>query len=240
MIRLPARQRALALVVLPLTALVLLAGCGSSDGSGKDDTSADGPCAYTKEGSAAKPVDLPPSTPDPKNPATLTIATTAGDIPITLEPTQAPCAVNSFVSLADQGYFDDTQCHRLTTQGYYVLQCGDPTGTGRGGPGYRFDDELVPDDPRLQPCGEAGQQRYCTYNSGTVAMANSGADTNGSQFFLVYGNSPFPPAFTVLGHLDAAGLKTVKAIASAGVGTENGMGPGDGTPKNPVTIISVK
>lgn len=144
------------------------------------------------------------------------------------------------MSLAKQGYFDNTTCHRLTTQGYFVLQCGDPTGTGRGGPGYTFDDELVDNDPRLQPCGQEAGQDYCTYNAGIVAMANAGPNTNGSQFFLVYGNSKFPPSYTVLGNMGATGLKVVKQIAAKGVGTENGMGPGDGAPKEPVTITSVK
>jgi peptidyl-prolyl cis-trans isomerase B (cyclophilin B) len=189
---------------------------------------------------AARKVHRPPSDPPKTNPDTLTITTSAGAIPVTLEPTQAPCAVNSLVSLADQGFFDNTTCHRLSTQGYFVLQCGDPTGTGRGGPGYRFADELVENDPRLQPCGTEAGQDYCTYNAGTVAMANSGPNTNGSQFFLVYGNSKFPPDYTVLGHMDAAGLAVVKAIAAKGIGTPNNIAPGDGTPKEPVTITSVK
>ncbi|RNL80413.1 peptidylprolyl isomerase [Nocardioides marmorisolisilvae] len=170
----------------------------------------------------------------------MVITTNRGTIPITFEPDQAPCAVNSFVALATQGYFDNTSCHRLTTEGYYVLQCGDPLGTGQGGPGYSFKDELLDNDPRLQPCGNAGGQAYCTYGTGTVAMANRGPNTNGSQFFLVYGSSRFPPDFTVFGHLDASGLKVIKAIAAKGIGTPSGMGPGDGAPKEPVTITSVK
>ncbi|MGO4258940.1 peptidylprolyl isomerase [Marmoricola sp. RAF53] len=231
------RLRVLALVLLPL---LVLAGCGSADDK-SSTTADDGPCTYTKSGDAARKVSMPPSTPDPKNPAELTISTSAGDIPVTLEPDTAPCAVNSFVSLADQGFFDDTRCHRLTTNGYYVLQCGDPTGTGSGGPGYVFANELVKNDERLQPCGTQGGQEFCTYNAGVVAMANAGGPaSNGSQFFLVYGNSTFPPDYTVLGHMDAAGLKVVKEIGAAGIGQENGMGPGDGAPKNPVTITSVK
>jgi len=226
----------LALLLVPL---LLLAGCGSGDDGNATGTST-GQCTYEDSGAqAARKVDLPPSNPPATNPTTLTISTSAGDIPVTLEPAQAPCAVNSLVSLADQGYFDDTPCHRVTTQGYFVLQCGDPTGSGRGGPGYTFADELVDNDPRLQPCGTEGGQEYCTYNAGTVAMANAGPDTNGSQFFLVYGNSKFPPAYAVLGHLDAAGLKVVKDIAAKGIGTQ-GMGPGDGTPKEPVTITGIK
>ncbi|MFL6022228.1 MAG: peptidylprolyl isomerase [Marmoricola sp.] len=233
------RPRAAALVLLPL---VLLTACGGS-GSKKPaaERTASGPCSYTKDGSqAAKSVKLPPATPAAGNPASMVIATNAGDIPVTFETDQAPCTVGSFVSLAQQGYFDNTPCHRLTTQGYYVLQCGDPLGTGQGGPGYTFKDELVADDPRLQPCGSVGGQAYCTYPTGTLAMANRGPNTNGSQFFLVYGSSRFPPDFTVFGHLDAPGLKVIKQIAAKGVGTASGLGPGDGAPKDPVTITSVK
>jgi peptidyl-prolyl cis-trans isomerase B (cyclophilin B) len=229
------RTRLAPLLLLPA---LLLAGCG---GAGDDATgTTTGKCSYHDSGApAARKVDPPPSDPPADNPDTLTISTSAGDIPVTLEPEQAPCAVNSLISLADQGYFDNTRCHRLSTQGYFVLQCGDPTGTGRGGPGYTFADELVDNDPRLQPCGQEGGEDYCTYNTGTVAMANAGPNTNGSQFFLVYGNSKFPPAYTVIGHMDAAGLKVVKDIAAKGVGSP-GLGPDDGAPKEPVTITSVK
>jgi peptidyl-prolyl cis-trans isomerase B (cyclophilin B) len=233
------RPRIAALALLPL---LLLAGCGSaSKNPSANTTNTSGPCHYAKDGTkAAKPVQLPPSTPDQSNPASMVISTSAGDIPVTFEAGSAPCTVNSFVSLARQGYFDRTPCHRLTTQGYYVLQCGDPMGTGQGGPGYTFADELVQNDPRLQPCGNEQGQAFCTYNTGTVAMANRGPNTNGSQFFLVYGNSRFPPDYTVFGHLDAAGLKVIKAIAAKGVAGSGGMGPGDGAPKEPVTITSVK
>jgi len=234
------RTRLKLLVLVPL--LVALAGCGSGGGKDATDTSS-GKCKYLDSGvPSARKVDPPPSNPPADLPDTLTISTSAGDIQVALEAEQAPCAVNSFASLAKQGYFDGTTCHRLTTQGYFVLQCGDPTGKGTGSPGYVFADELVPNDPRLQPCGQEAGQEYCTYNTGTVAMANAGQDTNGSQFFLVYGNSKFPPAYTVLGHMDAAGLKVVKDIAAQGIapGTDSADRPGDGAPKTPVTIKTVK
>lgn len=230
-----------------ITALLLAAGaagCGSgTDGAGVNPTTSPSPgatagpavtCEYTEEGNAAKAVRLPPEKTDPNAPRQVVITTNAGPVPVTLEPETAPCAVHSFLWLANQGYFDDTPCHRLSTKGYYVLQCGDPSGTGSGGPGYYFDDELVPNDPRLQPC----QPEACTYSSGLLAMANSSPNANGSQFFLVYGASLFPPDYVVLGHMNASGLKTVKEIAAAGIGKEV-LGPGDGTPKKPVEIQSV-
>jgi peptidyl-prolyl cis-trans isomerase B (cyclophilin B) len=151
----------------------------------------------------------------------LTITTNRGAIKATLNDTGTPCTANSFTSLAKQGYFDDTKCHRLTTQDIFVLQCGDPTGTGTGGPGYSFDDELT------------GQE---TYPAGTLAMANAGPNTNGSQFFLVYADTSLPPSYTVFGKIDAAGLQVVSQIARAG--TANGSP--DGAPKDDVVISSVK
>ena len=121
--------------------------------------------------------------------------------------------------MAEQGWFDGTQCHRLTTQGIFVLQCGDPTATGTGGPGYAFDDELTGEE---------------TYPAGTLAMANSGEDTNGSQFFIVYDDTQMPPLYTVFGTVDDAGLEAVRAVARDG--TADG-GP-DGTPATAVAIES--
>ena len=235
------RTRTLRLVLPALLPLLLVVGCGGSEAPKTGGTADSGPCKYRKDGSKpAKAVEPPPSTPPAGNPTSMVVSTNAGDIPITFEADQAPCTVNSFVSLAQQGFFDNTPCHRITTQGYYVLQCGDPMGTGQGGPGYSFADELVANDPRLQPCGKSHGQAYCTYGTGSVAMANRGPGTNGSQFFLVYGSSRFPPDFTVFGHLNAAGLKVIKGIAARGVGTLDGIGPGDGSPKKPVNILSVK
>ncbi len=130
--------------------------------------------------------------------------------------------MNSFLSLAEQGYFDDTPCHRLTTApaSISVLQCGDPSGTGMGGPGYSFDDEL------------AGSE---TYPAGTLAMANAGPNTNGSQFFMVYADSTLAPDYTVFGQLDDAGLKVVQELGKLGTAT----GEPDGPPAKKVTITSV-
>lgn len=184
----------------------------------------EGACAYTSDGSGgsgiAGPVDLPPSDPTVEGTVRGVITANIGRLPIRLDADAAPCTVNSFVSLAEQGYFDRVSCHRLTTQGILVLQCGDPTESGTGGPGYSFADELTGDE---------------TYPPGTLAMANSGADTNGSQFFIVYGETPLPPQYTVFGTVTDAALRTVAREARAGV---QGGGT-DGTPKNAVTFQTV-
>jgi peptidyl-prolyl cis-trans isomerase B (cyclophilin B) len=209
----------LAVVALSLTA------CGGDDGSeaidpGSSDVSTTS-CDYPADSAGAAKEVEPPSTKAPDTgDVTLTIATTVGDLKATLGRDKTPCTVNSFLSLADQGYFDDTACHRMTTAGIFVLQCGDPSGTGAGGPGYSFKDELDGTE---------------TYEAGTLAMANAGPDTNGSQFFIVYADSPLPPSYTVFGHVDDAAVKTVEDVAKKGVTG----GQGDGAPKEDVTISSV-
>ena len=222
-------MRRLAIFLVAAATTVPLASCGDAD-TASDSPSPDrsstaasaaatGSCTYTPTGDAARKVDPPPSDPAPAE--SLKVTTNRGVITATLDATGAPCTANSFTSLAKQGYFDNTKCHRLTTESIFVLQCGDPTGTGTGGPGYTFDDELT------------GQE---TYPAGTLAMANAGPNTNGSQFFLVYADTPLPPSYTVFGKVDAAGLKVVKDVAKAG--TANGTP--DGAPKSDVLITSVK
>jgi peptidyl-prolyl cis-trans isomerase B (cyclophilin B) len=181
-------------------ALMLLAGCSSPTAAPTETSSAaDGACEYVADGQAAREATLPST--DPEGAETATVQTSAGDIAITLDAESAPCTVGSFASLAEQGYFDDTICHRLVTSGIFILQCGDPSGTGMGGPGYSYADEL------------SGSE---TYPAGTVAMANAGADTNGSQFFLVFEDTELPPSYTVFGQMDAAGLAVVQSIAAVG------------------------
>ncbi len=179
-------------------------------------------CAYTATGTAARKVSLPPATPDDKATYRATITTNRGSIVIDLLNSKATCTVNSFISLAAQKYFNTTSCHRLTTSGsLYVLQCGDPTGTGSGGPGYKFNDENL---------------TGATYTAGTLAMANSGPDTNGSQFFLVYKNSTLAPAYTPFGTI-VSGLNIIQNVAKGG--TDNSNASGDGHPKDKVEIESV-
>jgi peptidyl-prolyl cis-trans isomerase B (cyclophilin B) len=184
----------------------------------------DGKCVYTKSGTAARAVSLPPATPDVKAKYVATISTNLGKVVIDLLNSKAPCTVNSFVSLADQKFFNNTHCQRLTTSPsvYYVLQCGDPTGTGTGGPGYAFNSENL---------------TGATYTAGTVAMANSNEpDTNGSQFFMVYKNSTLPASYTPFGTI-VSGLNILQSVAKAG--SDNSNGAGDGHPKEKVEIDSV-
>ena len=218
------RLRPLAATAAALLFTVLLASC-SGDG---DDTAVDSgetvstvACDYPSDGGEpAKPVDAPADEAPDTGEATAVITTGAGDIDVTMDRAATPCTVNSFVSLAEQGYFDDTQCHRITTEGIFVLQCGDPTATGMGGPGYSFDDELSGDE---------------TYPAGTLAMANAGPNTNGSQFFIVYDDTDLPPSYTVFGQIGEAGLEVVQGIADKGA---QGGAP-DGPPAKDVTIESV-
>ncbi len=179
-------------------------------------------CSYPTSGTAARKVSKPPAKPDWRASYQATIHTNRGDVIIDLLNSKATCTVNSFVSLADQKYFSKTDCHRLTTVSpLYVLQCGDPTGTGSGGPGYKFNDENL---------------TGAKYTAGTVAMANAGADTNGSQFFLVYKNSTLSPNYTPFGKV-VKGLGIIQNVAKAG--SDNANGTGDGHPKEKVEIESV-
>ncbi|MEZ0089817.1 peptidylprolyl isomerase [Streptacidiphilus sp. EB129] len=168
----------------------------------------------------------PAMTVDTTTTYTATIATNCGDITLKLDPAKAPHTVNSFVYLAGQHFFDHVKCHRLTTGGLSVLQCGDPTGTGSGGPGYSFKDENLTD-----PSIKGG-----TYPAGTVAMANSGANTNGSQFFLVYKDSQLPANYTPFGTI-TGGMDILQKVAAAG--TDNANGTGDGAPLQSVVMNTV-
>lgn len=218
-------------VALIASALLVLTGCAGSAptptapdspaaASVESATPASGACAYPAQGQAARDVTSPPAGEAPAGSVAVTLETSAGAVPMTLTGDRTPCTVESFVSLAAQGYFTGTDCHRLTTQGIFVLQCGDPTGTGRGGPGYSFADEV-----------DGSEQ----YPAGTVAMANAGPDTNGSQFFLVYADSPLPPDYTVFGQLSPEGLDVVTKIGADGVAG----GGADGAPATAVSITGV-
>jgi peptidyl-prolyl cis-trans isomerase B (cyclophilin B) len=185
---------------------------------------------------ASKPVKPPRTGRVPTNPAFVDagIKTNRGGIGLQLDNAKTPCTVNNFASLAQQGFYDDTSCHRLTTgPALKVLQCGDPTTEGTGGPGYRFPNEYPTNQFRLS---DPALKTPVLYPRGTLAMANKGQGTNGSQFFLVYGDSMLPPTYTVFGTIDQTGLATLDKIADAGVAG----GGDDGKPAQKVTIESVR
>jgi peptidyl-prolyl cis-trans isomerase B (cyclophilin B) len=195
-----------------------------------------GKCVYTASGTAARKVTLPPLKPDTKATYQATMATNRGNIVINLLNFAAPCTVNSFVSLADQKYFNATHCHRLTTSGIFVLQCGDPLGTGEGGPGYVFPNENL-NGLKLSDCPGSTTEKCATFPPGTIAMANTGSnDTNGSQFFLVYKTTVLPDGYTPFGTI-VSGLNILQNVAKAG--SDNANGAGDGHPKEAVDISSV-
>ena len=228
------RSAALAAVLCVL----VLAGCGSENEDPSSDsaseTTSQSPseaaggetttCEYTADGQEpARDVEPPSEDAPSEGTVAATITTNFGDIGLTLDQATTPCTVHSFVSLAEQGFYDDTPCPRIGDQdGFGILQCGDPTGTGSGGAGYSFPDEL------------SGEE---TYPAGTLAMANAGPDTNGSQFFLVFRDSQFPPNYTVFGTIDEAGLGVIDDIAAEG--NDNAHPAGGGAPNKPVTIESV-
>jgi len=172
---------------------------------------------------AAPAVELPTAGITDSNKASISFTTNQGEIVIETIPSLAPLTVNAIAALAQKNYFDNTICHRLTTEGIFVLQCGDPTGTGTGGPGFNIPDENLP-----QPIEN-------NYPAGTVAMANAGPGTSGSQFFLVYQDTTLGPDYTIWGSI-TSGLDILQTIASAGV-----VGGGaDGAPVTGVTIESTK
>ena len=147
---------------------------------------------------------------DPTKTYTAEVVTTQGALTIELDAEQAPMTVNNFVFLARYRYFDGTPCHRIIPN--FVAQCGDPTGTGTGGPGYEFDDELP----------EAGE-----YQIGSVAMANSGPNTNGSQFFIITGEdgAALPPQYSLFGQVTDGLDTTVPALDAVGNPENNGVPP---------------
>lgn len=151
-------------------------------------------------------------------PTTMTLNTNCGDIVIEFNPA-APETIASEAFLADSGFYNNTQCHRLTTEGIFVLQCGDPAGDGTGGPGYSIPDENLPTESGVN------------YPAGTVAMANAGPGTSGSQFFIVYQDTTLPAAYTIWGTV-MSGLDIVEEVASIGVSG----GGADGPPAQPVFI----
>jgi peptidyl-prolyl cis-trans isomerase B (cyclophilin B) len=222
-------------VVLVVGAVLLITGIGDDDPAAAGDTAASSSSAAPSSTAAASgtcpyqpaeeggEVATPPTEPPTEGTVQLAMTTNFGPIGLTLDRAGAPCAAASFVHLTEQKFFDNTICHRETDgPGLKVLQCGDPTGTGTGGPGYRYPTQVSGDE---------------TYPRGTLAMANSGQGFDESQFFLVWGDSQLPPNYTVVGTIDERGLATLDAIAAKGNNGANGEG--DGAPTEEVRIQSM-
>lgn len=201
---------------------------GAEEGDGEQDSKPRA-CRYVEDTKrpAPKKVGLPPTDGVQRaGTRTATMTTDRGVLEFELDAAAAPCTVNSFAFLTEQKFFDATRCHRLSNQGLFVLQCGDPTGEGSGGPGYLYRDENLPtgDGPR--------------YTEGTLAMATRARNANGSQFYIFFGDSGrLPPSYSVFGRV-TKGLDVVKRVAAAGV-DESLPGTDDGAPKLPVTITSM-
>ena len=170
-------------------------------------------------------VGTPPTSAPSAGTQTMTITTNLGVIAVTIDDAKVPCTAASFTYLASKRFFDNTPCYRLTTTDIFVLQCGDPTGTGSGGPAYQFDDENLP------------SVTHPPYPRGVLAMANAGPNTNGSQFFIVYGDSDLPPNYAVVGTV-VRGLDIVDTVAAGGV-VPSTDSPNEGPPKTPVTVTSL-
>ena len=218
-------------VVVVIAAIVLVvtqvggnstptAAPSASPSASASTAAAKGDCTYTKGGTATKNVGQPPNGKvATTGTVTVNVATTRGDMTFALDRAKAPCTVNSFTYLAGKKYFDNTPCHRLTTAANFgVLQCGDPGGSGSGGPGYSFGDEL---------------DKNGKYTKGVLAMANSGPDTNGSQFFIVYKDTQLAPNYTIFGTV-TKGLDVVENVAKGG--TQSGD---DGKPKTSISLKTV-
>lgn len=229
------RRRVLAIVAGVLAALLVVLGAVAAVRGGRDGA---------VQAAAADPTPTDPAATDPAPTDTGTapdpalaegrtwaaaVTTSAGAVGLELDGVKAPAAVASFVTLAQKGFFNGTPCHRLVTEGIYVLQCGDPTGTGTGGPGYSYG-----------PVENAPEGDL--YPAGTLAMARRGGDgaSMGSQFFVVYRDSIIPSdaagGYTVFGRV-TSGLDVVEAVAASG--SDEGNGPGDGQPITPVTLETV-
>jgi peptidyl-prolyl cis-trans isomerase B (cyclophilin B) len=246
------RRRNLALigtavaVALVVGAAILFTGVfrGKDDNTSADPTAGDSTtaaattnpdgtvaCTYSPDDSGntnLKDVGTPPTpeaTPT-QGTSTLLMKTGQGDLTLTLDRASAPCAAASFAFLAEKKFFDGSPCHREVNQPTFgVLQCGDPTGTGQGGPTYKFAQEV---------------SAKTTYPRGTIAMANSGSpESTGSQFFLCFVDTQLSPDYTAVGTVDEAGLKVLDQIAAAGNDGSFEPSPGGGAPKTPVTIESM-
>lgn len=235
-------RRTLRSTALLAVTCMTLAGCGSSTSG--DSTNSGGTASAAASNAPATSIGdgvsctKPPALPTPVTGLTLpdkaaaagktfvaTLTTNCGDVTVELDGAKAPQTVASFLQLAKK-YWNDSPCHRLTTAGIFVLQCGDPTGTGSGAPGYGFGIENAP---------ASGD-----YPAGTLAMARTtDPNSNGGQFFIVYQDTQLPVAgggYSMFGKV-TGGMPIIKAIAAGG--TDNSNAPGDGHPTHPISILKI-
>ena len=215
----------LALSALTASTLIVSPSAFAVDTKNKTVKSAKVPaikCTPTKAVGHTPPSVAPADKVLKRIPRTFTFVTNCGNIVVTTVGAKAPITLTQLSTLARGGYFNNSLCHRLTTQGLYVLQCGDPTATGGGGPNFTYRDENLP------------TEGLNNYPAGTVAMANSGPGTNGSQFFLVFADTTLGANYTIWGTV-TQGLEIVKAIAKAGVRG----GGADGAPSQQIEIKRV-
>ena len=215
----------LALSALTASTLIVSPSASAVDTKNKTVKSAKVPaikCTPTKAVGHTPPSVAPADKVLKRIPRTFTFVTNCGNIVVTTVGAKAPITLTQLSTLARGGYFNNSLCHRLTTQGLYVLQCGDPTATGGGGPNFTYRDENLP------------AEGLNNYPAGTVAMANSGPGTNGSQFFLVFADTTLGANYTIWGTV-TQGLEIVKAIAKAGVKG----GGADGAPSQQIEIRRV-
>lgn len=186
-----------------------------------------GPCTYVSDGRASRPVTPPTEADLRTGPVTATLTTSAGVVTLKLDGAKAPCATASFVSLARQGFFDKTTCHRILTGGPgegAIAQCGDPLGDGTGSPGYAYGEENL---------------KGASYTRGTVAMAKGNAPgSTGAQFFLVTQDFPIPPEYTLLGTI-TGGLPALDKVIAGGIKPGTELQYGGGTPNTPLDIKTV-
>jgi peptidyl-prolyl cis-trans isomerase B (cyclophilin B) len=240
------RRQTLTIVGSGLALLLVVAGAawlvGSLGGNDKGTQTAatkpgETPCVWNPEASSGqnpsiKDVGMPPTSVPNVGSRVMTISTNLGDIKVPLDLSKVPCTAASFEYLASKNFFDNSKCHRLVTSGIHVLQCGDPSATGKGyrqtdgqgGPSYRYAEENLPTS--------APQDK--TYPKGTIAMAKTQEPSStGSQFFINYDDSPLPAQYTLLGTI-SQGLDIVEKVAKAGhaPGAQNG----DGNPKMELVI----
>jgi peptidyl-prolyl cis-trans isomerase B (cyclophilin B) len=231
---------AAAVLVLVVAGTVWLATTlGGDDDKADNGASAPGAseCVYNampadQRSPQTKDVGVPSNQQSATGVQTMTIDTNLGPITAKVDRSKVPCTAGAFSLLAEKKFFDNTKCHRLVTEGIKVLQCGDPSATGKGwrdtdgtgGPSFRLPEENLPTDKRPP------------YPEGVIAMANSGQPgSTGSQFFIVYGDSPLDPAYTVLGTV-TGGMDIVKDVAKAGDDGAFAQQAGGGHPKKEVVI----